>query len=53
MKEFLDKLFNIFPDFSPDWDMDEFSYIFFGDLIVSILVRNFVSEKSHKSIMLR
>ena len=40
MKEFLDKLFNKFPDFSPDWDMDEFSYIFFGDFARFVIERH-------------
>ena len=39
MKEFLDKLFNIFPDFSPDWDIDEFPYIFFGDFARFVIER--------------
>ena len=40
MKEFLDKLFNIFPDFSPDWDIDEFPYIFFGDFARFVIERH-------------
>ena len=40
MKKFLDKLFNIFPDFSPDWDIDEFSYIFFGDFARFVIERH-------------
>jgi hypothetical protein len=40
VKEFLDKLFNKFPDFSPDWDMDEFSYIFFGDFARFVIERH-------------
>lgn len=40
MKNFLDKLSSIFPDFSPDWDFYEFSYIFFGDFARFIKERN-------------
>lgn len=40
MKDFLDKLFNLFPDFSSDWDIDEFSYIFFGDFARFIIERS-------------
>jgi len=40
VKEFLDKLFNKFPDFSPDWDIDEFPYIFFGDFARFVIERH-------------
>jgi len=36
VKEFLDKLFNIFPDFSPDWDIEEFPYCFFCEFALFI-----------------
>jgi len=36
VKEFSDKLFNIFPDFSPDWDIEEFPYCFFGEFALFI-----------------
>lgn len=36
LQDFLNKMFNLFPNFSTDWDINELPYVFFGDFVCFI-----------------
>ena len=36
LQDFLNKMFNLFPNFSTDWDINKLPYVFFGDFVCFI-----------------
>ena len=51
LQDFLNKIFNLFPNFSTDWDINKLPYVFFGDFVCFIEKRLIINKCEGKSYL--